>query len=269
MDNNRKLAHIVAYYLSRFDKSALTYLGYKTDKEAFQKIAEALNVLPNYIKFRRDEFDVAHPHRKGWHKRPMTMSIINTINALQDIDESALRAIVQDILMKGKDIEVSEELEPLTKILPEGKEGKRKKQNNVFFPRNITGRKAEEIFIEWFKSGQDVIAQGSDFVDVRDYGCGYDFQVVISDKKVYAIEVKGFSEDEGGILITGKEWETAREMKTDYYIVLVSNIGDAPVITVVNNPYEKLSPKRNLQTVIQVNWTITSNEIRVLKRNLS
>ncbi|WP_435524603.1 hypothetical protein [Chryseobacterium indoltheticum] len=94
MDNKRKRAHIVAYYLSRFDKVALSNLGYKTDKEAFHKIAQALDVLPNYIKFRRDEFDVAHPHRKGWHKRPMTMSIINTINALQEIDERALRSIV-------------------------------------------------------------------------------------------------------------------------------------------------------------------------------
>lgn len=68
MDNNRKLAHIVAYYLSRFDKIVLSKLRYKTDKDAFHKIAEALSVLPNYIKFKCNEFDVAHPYRKGWHK---------------------------------------------------------------------------------------------------------------------------------------------------------------------------------------------------------
>jgi len=265
MDNNRKRAHIVAYYLSRFDKAALSNLGYQTDKEAFHKTAEALDVLPNYIKFRRDEFDVAHPHRKGWHKRPMTMSIINTINALQDIDEPALRSIVLDILEKGEEVEVSDDLESLMKIIPEEKN---KKQKRTYVPRNVTGRKAEEIFIEWFKSGQEEISQGKDFVDMRDYGCGYDFQIVVSDKQIYAIEVKGFLEDEGGILITGKEWETAGIMKTDYYLVLVSNIDNDPVITVVNNPYEKLSPKRNLQTVIQVNWTVSSTEIRQIKSNL-
>ncbi|RNL75241.1 DUF3883 domain-containing protein [Sinomicrobium pectinilyticum] len=262
MDGNRKLAHIVAYYLSRFDKVALSNLGYKTDKEAFHKTAEALDILPNYIKFRRDEFDVAHPHRKGWHKRPMTMSIINTINALQDIDEPTLQSIVLDIL--AKDIEKSEDLELLMAILPEEKKKKR-----VYVPRNITGKKAEEIFMEWFKSGQKNIPQGKDFMDMRDYGCGYDFQIIVSDRQVYAIEVKGFLEDEGGILITGKEWETAGIMKTDYYLVLVSNIDKVPVITVINNPYEKLSPKRNLQTVIQVNWTVSSTEIRQLKTNLS
>ncbi|MGJ1361967.1 DUF3883 domain-containing protein [Sphingobacterium spiritivorum] len=265
MDNNRKLAHIVAYYLSRFDKAALSNLGYKTDKEAFHKIAEALDILPNYIKFRRDEFDVAHPHRKGWHKRPMTMSIINTINSLQGINEPALRSIVLDILAKGENIDVSEDLEPLMTIIPDEK---KKKQKRTYVPRNITGKKAEEIFIEWFKSGQGIIPQGKDFVDMRDYGCGYDFQIVVSDKQVYAIEVKGFLEDEGGILITGKEWETADIMKADYYLVLVSNIDKDPVITVINNPYEKISPKRNLQTIIQVNWIVSPTQIRQLKSNL-
>uniref|UniRef100_A0AAU6WVX7 DUF3883 domain-containing protein n=1 Tax=Chryseobacterium endophyticum TaxID=1854762 RepID=A0AAU6WVX7_9FLAO len=145
---------------------------------------------------------------------------------------------------------------------------KKKKQKRAYVPRNVTGRKAEEIFIEWFKSGQENIPKGKDFVDMRDYGCGYDFQVIVSEKQIHAIEVKGFSEDEGGILITGKEWETAGIMKTDYYLVLVSNIDKDPVITVINNPYEKLSPKRNLQTIIQVNWTLSSTQIRQLKSNL-
>lgn len=266
MDSNRKLAHIVAYYLSRFDRNALENLGYSSFNEAFEKSAHYLGVKPNYIKLNRDEFDVAHPHRKGWRNRPMSPSILNTINALQELDELTLRNIVIDILKKGADVEISEDLEPLMAIIPEEK---KKKQKRTYVPRNITGRKAEEIFIEWFKSDQEIIRQGKDFVDMRDYGCGYDFQVVISEKQIYAIEVKGFSKDEGGILITGKEWETAGIMKTDYYLVLVSNIDKDPVVTVINNPYEKVSPKRNLQTIIQVNWTVSSTEILQLKSNLS
>lgn len=266
MDSNRKLAHIVAYYLSRFDRKALENLGYISFNEAFEKSARCLGVKPNYIKLNRDEFDVAHPHRKGWRNRPMSPSILNTINALKELDELTLRNIILDILKKEDDVEISEDLETLMTIIPEEK---KRKQKRTYIPRNITGKKAEEIFIEWFKSGQKNIPQGKDFVDMRDYGCGYDFQIVVSDKKVYAIEVKGFSEDEGGILITGKEWETAGIMKTDYYLVLVSNIDNDPVITVINNPYEKLSPKRNLQTVIQVNWTVSSTEIRQLKKSLS
>jgi hypothetical protein len=239
-------------------------LGYKTDKEAFKMTAEALNVLPNYIKFRRDEFDVAHPHRKGWHKRPMTVSIINTISALQDIDEPSLRGIVLDILRKGKDVGVLEDFQPLMMIIPEEK---KKNQKHAYVPRSITGRKAEEIFMEWFKSDQKILPGGKDFVDMRDYGCGYDFQIVISDKQVYGLEVKGVSEHDGGILITGKEWEIASRMKTDYYLILVSNIDIDPVINVINNPYEKLFPKKSIQTIIQVNWSVSQKEIGKLLKS--
>lgn len=68
-------------------------------------------------------------------------------------------------------------------------------------------------------------------------------------------------------MITKKEWETAGIMKTDYNLVLVSNMDDEPVITVINNPYEKFSPKRSLQTVIQVNWIVSVEEIRKLKQS--
>lgn len=266
MDNKRKLAHVVAYYLSKFDKSALANLGLKTDKEAFHKTADALDILPNYIKFRRDEFDVAHPHRKGWHKRPMSTSIINTINALQDIDEPALRSIVQDILAKGKYTDGLGDFEPLVTIIPDEK---RDKQKRVYVPRNVTGRKAEEIFKVWFKSGESNFPVGKDLIDMRDYGCGYDFQIVISNEQVYGIEVKGILDDEGGILITGKEWETAYKMKEDYYLVIISNIGNDPIINVISNPYDKISPKRNIQTVIQVNWSVSSKEIRQINESIS
>jgi len=267
MDKERKLAHIVAYYLSRFDKEALKHLGCKTDKEAFHKIAEALGVLPNYIKFRRDEFDVAHPHRKGWHKRPMTQSIINTIHALQDIKEPDLRTIVQDILLRSLESEVSDDLESLMLIIPQEK-SKKKKQKRPYVPRNITGRKAEEIFKDWFSNNKDVFSTSKDLIDMRDYGCGYDFQIVSSDKQVKGIEVKGISEYEGGVLITGKEWETACAMKTDYYLVFISNINSVPVIRIINNPCEKFSPKRNLQTIIQINWMLSPKEVRqILEEN--
>lgn len=262
MDSNRKLAHIVAYYLSRFDRRALENLNYSSFNEAFENTALALGVKTNYIKLNRDEFDVAHPHRKGWRNRPMAPSIINTINALEGFDEKTLTGIVEDILKNN----LGDELTTLLTII---NDKKNKRQKRIYVPRNVTGRKAEEIFIEWFKSGQELIPQGNEFVDMRDYGCGYDFQILVSDKQIYAVEVKGFSEDEGGILITGKEWETASMMKTDYYLVLVNNINNDPVVTVINNPYKELSPKRNLQTVIQVNWTVSSNEIQQLKNNLS
>ncbi|WP_435524604.1 hypothetical protein [Chryseobacterium indoltheticum] len=59
---------------------------------------------------------------------------------------------------------MSDDLESLMTIIPEEK---KKKQNRTYVPRNVTGRKAEEIFIEWFKSGQEEISQGKRL-------CGYE-----------------------------------------------------------------------------------------------
>lgn len=261
MNRERKLAHIIAYYLSKFDKEALSQLGYKTDKEAFHDIAKSLGLLPNYIKFRRDEFDVVHPHRKGWHKRPMTPSIINTTNALKDLDELTLRNIVLDILLKGTDSDISDDLDQLVLIFPQEN---KKKNKRTYIPRNITGRKAEEIFIEWYKKNRKNFPDSKDLIDMRDYGCGYDFQLIASKNQVYAIEVKSLSDEGGGIIITSKEWEVATKMKKDYYLVLVSSINNQPVITVINNPCEVFFPKRNIQTVIQVNWTVSQGQIRQL-----
>ncbi|MEC4115067.1 DUF3883 domain-containing protein [Myroides pelagicus] len=266
MNNNNILGLYIAFYLAKFNKKAYSNLGFKTQKETHEVIGSFLGIKSSTIQNWRDEFDPLFGHRTGWHQRSLSISRVRIIEAIGNLDEPSLRSIVQDILNNNNTSELTEDLEQLVSVIPREK---KKKQKAIFSPRTITGRKAEEIFIEWFKSGQEEISQGKDFVDMRDYGCGYDFQIVVSDKQVYAIEIKGFLEDEGGILITGKEWETAEIMKTDYYLVLVSNIDNDPVITVVNNPYEKLSPKRNLQTIIQVNWTVSSNEIRELKNNLS
>ncbi|MFN1215641.1 protein NO VEIN domain-containing protein [Chryseobacterium kwangjuense] len=266
MKTNNILGLYTALYLAKFNEEAYLNLGFGNQIETHKRIGAILNVKPATIKNWRDEFDPLFGHRAGWYQRGLSISRIRVLDAIGDLNEPSLRSIVQDILNNNQAIGLTEELEQLISIIPEEK---KKKQKRSYIPRNITGRKAEEIFREWFKSDQKNIPQGKDFVDMRDYGCGYDFQIVVSDKKVYAIEVKGLSEGEGGILITGKEWETASIMKMDYYLVLVSNIDKNPVITVINNPYEKLSPKRNLQTVIQVNWTVSSDEICQLKNNLS
>jgi hypothetical protein len=79
MDKGKKFAYIIAYYLSKFDDIAVRNLGFLTDTQAFRELGKSLNILPAYIRFRRDEFDVVHPHRKGWTNRPMTSRTANTI----------------------------------------------------------------------------------------------------------------------------------------------------------------------------------------------
>lgn len=259
MKTNNILGLYVAFYLAKFNKLAYSNLGFGYQSQTHKTIGNILDIKPATVKNWRDEFDSLFEHRAGWYQRKLSPSRISVVEAVNNLDEYSLRSIVLDILVKERYTNITEDLNPLVSIIPEET---KKQSKRVYVPRNITGRKAEEIFMEWFNGNQRVFPKQRGLIDMRDYGCGYDFQVIVSEKQVYAIEVKGFSEKEGGIMITGKEWETACSMKTDYYLVFVSNINEKPSINIINNPGEKLSPKRNLQTIIQVNWNVSPSEIR-------
>lgn len=254
MDNERKLAHVVAYYLSKFDKEALQNLGYKTDNEAFTKIAAKLMIPPNYIKFRRDEFDVVHPHRLGWHKRKMSLSIINTIQALQDLEEISLREIVETILFKNDQFD---NLDDVMTIFP-SETSEKLKTSKVFVPRSITGKKAEEYFIDFIASNCEKFK--GNLIDKRDHGCGYDFEIINNDQIQY-FEVKGLAAESGGILFTSKEWATAIDKGDNYYLCIVSSIESKVNISLLQNPHKNLRPKKNILTTIQVNYSVNSSAL--------
>ena len=64
-DVNRKIS-IIAYYLSKFDMDAVRALGYENYSRAFEGISSRFGKNNNYLKLRRDEFDVlTGSSRKG------------------------------------------------------------------------------------------------------------------------------------------------------------------------------------------------------------
>ena len=260
MERSHKLAYIVACYLSRFDKVALQNLEFKSANEAFHKIAEALQIKPNYIKFRRDDFDVVHPHRQGWHKRPLAANIVNTVNALERLDELMLRSIVKDILSGGVASWTIDDQDRLVSFFIGEKTGKKAE---IFIPRGITGKKAEEYFIKWHAENPGYFLPEAELKDVRECGCGYDFEVVGSNNARCVVEVKGITTDAGGILFTEKEWRVAEELgeKFNLFVVNMKNEGESRV-TIINNPFQSLHPVKNIQTVIQVNWAVPGKQLK-------
>ncbi|RYE52054.1 MAG: DUF3883 domain-containing protein [Sphingobacteriales bacterium] len=253
---SKQLAIIVAFYLSKFDKAALRNLGFKTDSEAFQSIGDILNVKKNYVKFRRDEFDPIHPWRKGW-LRTMDRRIVNAIEALQDLSEEALGEIVLNIL-NDQSFRTSDDVKELTNIIA----GDNRKMTDYVL-RGPTGKNAEEYFISCFKRGE--LPFHGMLVDTREYGVGYDFVVELEDSTKLYVEVKGLSPEFGGILFTDKEWMAAKREKSKYFLVIVSNLKDHPVISIVNNPYRLVKPKRNIVKTIQVSWAVSSKELNNLR----
>lgn len=259
MNEKRQEARIIAFYLSKYDKIALKNLGYQNNSQAFRDIANILGVLPNYIKLSRDEFDVVHPYRKGWHKRPMSPSVKKVVLSLGSLDEYSLRSIIIDILKK-ENSDSENYIKRIVSLISSEEEA----NYPDYISRGITGGKAEELFMSWYESNRDFFLKNAELKDIRTYGCGYDFE--ISDGKTkLAIEIKGISDEYGGILFTQKEWEIAEKLRDNFFLIIISYIKHEEYqIKVIKNPFESFKPKRNIQEVIQISWTIPGKDIKMI-----
>jgi hypothetical protein len=257
MENNHKLALYVSYYLSRFNDEALKNLGYSSWNEAFDVIGDKLKVKKLSIRNWRDEFDPLFGHRAGWYQRPMSPSRIKVVQALEDLDEQAIRAIVEDILADTFQNNEEEKEQLLNIIVDDDK----RKTDSKFIVRGPTGRLAEEYFINYFKVAK--MPGDGDLIDCRDLGVGYDFRIENADKKTF-VEVKGLAEISGGVLFTNKEWTVAQSEGDNYFICVVSNLSEKVEINFIQNPAEKLNPKKNIYTTIQISWSVTQNQLAEL-----
>lgn len=119
-DVNRKIS-IIAYYLSKFDMDAVKALGYENYSRAFEGISSRFGKNNNYLKLRRDEFDVlTGSSRKGWHKRPPIPTVILLHNDLKNYDFEELTRIVQALLSESDEIYVAPQItETERKIITE------------------------------------------------------------------------------------------------------------------------------------------------------
>ena len=109
-DANRKVS-IIAYYLSKFDKDAIKTLGYDTFSSAFEGLSAKFGKTNNYMKLRRDEFDVlTGSSRKGWHKRSPAPGVVLMRNDLKNYTFEELTLIVQDLLADSDTLYVAPKL---------------------------------------------------------------------------------------------------------------------------------------------------------------
>lgn len=261
MEENRKLALIVSYYLSKFNRDALNHLGYHTFTEAFRDIGAKLNVKSSTIKNMREDFDPLHPNngRVGWYQRELRPSRLNVVENYSHLSEMALTSIVQDILDNYP--EATHNLSVYTTVLNnenddgDSEEGNRNKR--TYTTRGITGNQAEKLFIEAFNNG-DINGYSGNLINTTNDGCGYDFEL---EGQNVVFEVKGLLDEIGGISLTDKEWNVANELGENYILVLISNIKDNPRINLYKNPRELLTAEKRTTKVIAINWTVSSNQL--------
>lgn len=255
MDIQNSKALIVSFYLSKYDTVAYKNLNYGNMTNTHAKIGEILDVNPNSIKNMRDEYDPYHPNnRSGWHQRPLRPSRQKVFNTFTDLTELALREIVLDILNQKYD----ESVVPIIENISNQQDDESCDDETAYTSRGITGEKAEKYFQDNWKVHYPDYSQIEN--RTKD-GCGYDFKLIGNDNSEKYIEVKGIKSENGGILLTSKEWDVAIEETNKFDLFIVSNINENPVIKTISDPAKNLIPKKQVQTVIQVNWTISSKQI--------
>lgn len=99
MNNQRKMALIAAYYISKFDELAYKNIGFGSVTGTHSKIGEILGVKGSTIQNMRDEFDPHHDNpRKGWWQRNLTPSRQAVLHKFESYSEEQLRRLVQEIM---------------------------------------------------------------------------------------------------------------------------------------------------------------------------
>ena len=256
MKESNSLALIIAFYLSKYDKLAYKQLTYHSNIATHKEIGRILGVNPNSVKNMRDEFDPLHDNpRVGWYQRPLRPSRAKVVETFQNLSEEELRDIVLEILTNpkfAKSDDFSDIIEPISK------REKKRKGKSVFIIRGPTGRDAEEAFIKHHqKYGEPVNGK---LQDMRDFGCGYDFEITNGIQKTQ-VEVKGLDGDSGGIMFTSKEWDVAKNNGQSYYLAIIRNVSKTPIIQFIQNPAAILKAKKSVFTTVQVRWNVAEKEL--------
>jgi hypothetical protein len=260
MKKENELGLIVSYYLSRFGDSGCRAIGYKNFTQATQSIGNILGIKPNTLKNMRDEFDPYHENlRAGWYQRELRESRKKVMLSFQDQDEATIRQLVSEIIYNEEFIN-SPICEKLLDLFSDT-DGKYKK-TAIFVSRGITGKKAEEIFMNHFRQNSKPII--GTLIDKRDSGMGYDFEIK-SKGETYFVEVKGLAGKAGGISFTNKEWEKAQYEKEKYFVVLVRKVKSDWEIKFFSDPTSLFHPSKQIYLTTNIFWNVASKDLYKVK----
>ena len=239
----REKSILAGLYLSKFDSKGLHHLGFEGFTQAFNVIGSALGVQPASVKNYRDEFDPLFPNsRKGWHKRPIREYCKVIYDNFGGLSLKDFTVLLKHIIYKEHDLDVlMEEVE------------RKQGEDQSFAKRLITGQAAEQYFKSRYK--EIVLFRDFELEDTTKLGCGFDFRL-FSSSTFYGIEVKGLSETNGSIALTGKEHSVASVLRRRFFLFVVKNFKENPYHELYQDPLNgKLVFSRVEQKTIQISWT--------------
>lgn len=111
-ETNKKIS-VISYFLSKYDRDALTALGYDRFSTAFYELSALFGKTNNYMKLRRDEFDaIVSTKRQGWNKRNPARGVLLLHEELKGFSFEEMRlivtALIQDETTSSQELVITE-----------------------------------------------------------------------------------------------------------------------------------------------------------------
>lgn len=240
---NYEILNLIGYGLAKFDMAFVRAFGFKSKMAFYQamvssEVAETVGTVKN----RQDLFDPFFPNpRKGWWQKGDAY-----IHRKHHIDILFGHLSVDDYVNTVKlylhqefDVVSEVSIDPLTQT--------------KFRKLQETGLEAELYFMQHYNK-HDAFANGR-IEDARLFGDGYDFQIY-ANGYFFLAEVKGLRTAYGGIRLTQKEFLQAKQYKTTYSLVVVSNLEATPKMDVIFDPCNQFTLTPQTTTYERVTYHI-------------
>lgn len=227
--SQRERLMLAGLFLSKFDREGLKRLGFSNFSEAYNAIGYALGGKPASIKNYMQEFDPLFPNsRQGWHKRRMRDHCREAYECFGQLSLPEFYRLLSPLLLTSV-MPLPEGLEELAALDEDNLE------NDSFSKRLITGAAAEGFFESSFPKLADFT--GHILTNVTRFGCGFDFRLLPGPPSPFlAVEVKGLAGATGEIQMTAKEHQVAGYLGDRYYLCVVRNFIERPVLSLYRNP---------------------------------
>jgi hypothetical protein len=241
---NYEILNLLGYGLAKFEKDLVAALGFKTKSALFSRLIErGVAETRGTLKNRQDLFNpLVRKAKVGWwqnedrylHRKVFLDSLFGELDAVR------YGAVVENYLQTYFPI-AGEEPKAIVPIL-----------KSKFRQLQETGSEAELFFMNSFRTVERL--KDGVLEDARLFGDGYDFQITLTPSYVLA-EVKGVRGRSGGIRLTENEFLKAKEFKTDYCVVVVSQLEAVPRISAFFDPLELLPLTKQTITSEQVYYS--------------
>lgn len=227
---NYEVLNMIGYGLAKFDKDFVAAFGFGAKQALYaylvqHGVAESIGVLKN----RQDLFDpfFDNPRKGWWQKGDAYIHRKLTIDSLfGSLDATSFANMVKLYLSEhlGLAQDMACEISPVLK--------------SRFRQLQVTGYEAELFFMSNYSTLLPF--ENGILEDARTLGDGYDFQITVG-KRFYLAEIKGVRNLSGSIRMTYNEYEKAKAYKSEYALVVVSNLDDKPRMSAVFAPTESIT----------------------------